>query len=432
MTSRTSISRSVAAVAAVTTSVVLAACSSGGSGAGGKATSNAAAETLSQASAGGGSTPSGQPIKIGTINAEGTSSQNNPDVVAAARAAADQINANGGVKGRPIQIDYCNEGASPNTAADCGRQMQKDGVVATVRDLSVTGGAQLNSVLLAANIPQINLNALTPAELSAKNAFPVDGGTTMEYLGAEKSFKDKGGKKVAILGDDLPFSATLESSVKSGASALGLQFGTYAKVTLTTSDYLPAATTIANSGADGVILQLSGPQINQVLPALKTAGYNGWLLVNGGGMTGKDYAAIPTDQASKFLVFQPFPPISAADSLPPMASLKAAFEARKNQGDKDIDLHPNASSISGYFGVVAVAKVLEGLSQIDSKTLMDALNSGTKLDNGLTPALDYSHPGPIQGFARVPASWGYTVTIKDGELALDNTEPFNSLTLLQR
>lgn len=372
----------------------------------------------------------GDPIKLGVIVADGTASQNNPDVVAAERAAADAINADGGVDGRPIEVIHCNEGADPNTAAACARQMVDEGVVATVRDQSITGGAQVNSILLAAKIPQIYLSTLTGPEFNSENVFPIGGGTNMEYAGVQKAFKDRGGKKVAILGDELPFSDVIESTVKQAATALGLEYGGYAKVTLTTTDYLPAATEIVRSGADGVILQLTGQQILQVVPALESAGYDGWLLANGGGLKGPDYPKFGAAE-DRLLIFQSYPPISAADTFPPIAEMKEALEARKAAGDENVDLLPNNSTISGYFGVQAVAKLAESLDEITNETVMEALNSGTPLDNGLTPPLDFSQPGPIDGFARVVASWGYHLTVKDGNLVLADEEPFDPITLLQ-
>jgi ABC-type branched-subunit amino acid transport system substrate-binding protein len=396
------------------------------------ATAGCGSDSEGNGGGGGGSASklTGDPIKLGVTVADGTASQNNPDVVAAQRAAADAINAEGGVDGRPFEIVFCNEGADPNTATACGRQMAAEKVVATIRDQSITGGAQLNSVMLAAKIPQVYLSTLVASEFNSENVFPFDGGTVMQYVGAEKALLDKGGKKVAILGDDLPFSDTIESTVKKGAEELGLEYGGYAKVTLSTTDYLPAATQIVKSGADGVILQLTGTQILQVVPALETAGYDGWLLANGGGLKGPDYPKFG-DAGSRLLVFQQVPPISAADKFPVIAQMRKDLQARKDGGDQDVDMLPNASTIAGYLGVRAIAKLAATIPDITNQKLLDALNGGTPLDNGLTPPIDYSKSGPVDGFSRVPASWGYSLTVKDGQLVLASDEPFNVITLLE-
>jgi hypothetical protein len=54
----------------------------------------------------------------------------------------------------------------------------------------------------------------------------------------------------------------------------------------------------------------------------------------------------------------------------------------------------------------------------------------TWLNNGLAPAARYDKAGPLQGFSRVPASWGFSIDVKSGHMVLADSKPFNAITLL--
>src|SRR5438132_10914648 len=69
------------------------------------------------------------PIKVGVIVPENTQIYNAPDIVTAMRAAAYAENKAGGLDGRKVVVDFCNEQANPNQATACARQMVSDGVV---------------------------------------------------------------------------------------------------------------------------------------------------------------------------------------------------------------------------------------------------------------------------------------------------------------
>jgi ABC-type branched-subunit amino acid transport system substrate-binding protein len=387
-------------------------------------------DSSSSAAAGSNSTQqaTGEPILLGTINPVGTNVQNNPDVVAAIHAAMDGINEHGGIKGRPLELVFCNEGGDPNKAAACARDMVEKKVVATVRDLSPTGGSQMNAVLLAAGIPQVYVGALAPAEYNSKNTFPIDGGPAMQYSGAMSAAKAKGITKVHLVRNQTSSTQIVADTVQKAATKLGMEVVGDSQLPFQVSDYSVFGTAINASKAQGVILSLAQAQILQIVPAIRQAGSKATMLLNGGGLTLADYQKASADLEGG-IVFQPLPPITTADQFPLIAQMKKEFLARKAKGDNDIDLTPKASAEAGWFAIQALAKVLRTMDKIDSKSLLDKLNSGTPLDNGITPPTDYSKPGPIQGFGRVPASWGFAMEAKGGTLVLADSKPFNSFTL---
>src|SRR5438034_9826610 len=72
------------------------------------------------------------PVKIFVIAPVATPIQNYPDAQAGAEAAAQAINKAGGIKGRQIEIGFCNTQSNVNQAVACARQAVEASAVAVV------------------------------------------------------------------------------------------------------------------------------------------------------------------------------------------------------------------------------------------------------------------------------------------------------------
>ena len=59
-----------------------------------------------------------------------------PEIPAADEAAAKQINAEGGLKGHPIQVITCNDQGNVNIDEQCAEKAVSDGVIAAVGSYS--------------------------------------------------------------------------------------------------------------------------------------------------------------------------------------------------------------------------------------------------------------------------------------------------------
>src|SRR4051794_24432320 len=139
------------------------------------------------------------PFKIMVITGINTIANNAPEMVKDAQVAADVINKQGGLGGRPIQILSCNDNADATGTAACGRQavdekvdniLQYDGF--TVNSLPITN---------AAGIPHIASFPFNPNDYFDKLTFPVTAGVTAEYLAATAVLLgDKANKRFAGLG----------------------------------------------------------------------------------------------------------------------------------------------------------------------------------------------------------------------------------------
>src|SRR6266581_6443093 len=113
------------AAVAIAAAALTAACSS-------SAKPGKAADSASPSSGTTGASATGTPIKImvtGTFNGPGIGY---PESTAGAKAAADAINAAGGVGGHPIEIEACDDQYDANKAAACAQKAVSDKVTALV------------------------------------------------------------------------------------------------------------------------------------------------------------------------------------------------------------------------------------------------------------------------------------------------------------
>ncbi|MGH9047706.1 MAG: ABC transporter substrate-binding protein, partial [Acidimicrobiales bacterium] len=88
-----------------------------------------------------------------------------------AKAAVDEVNAAGGIKGHKLVLNICNGNGDPNTENACGRSVEASSAVATVGDATF-----INPMApLLTGMAEVMDNPAQPSELTAKNSFPVTG-----------------------------------------------------------------------------------------------------------------------------------------------------------------------------------------------------------------------------------------------------------------
>ncbi len=192
-------SRAVYVALAAAGALALAACSGSSNDTTANTTSSSSAPTSAAR------TFTGE-VKIGTIsNSSAVSQMGNPqpEYAHATQAAVDAINAKGGLNGKKIVLDFCDEGGNPNKAADCARKLVSDGVVADVGDAN-TNGDKIGPILLAAGIPRIAPLALSATEYNSKGNYPLNGGAVVMFQGAAISAAQHGAKSIFIAATQRP------------------------------------------------------------------------------------------------------------------------------------------------------------------------------------------------------------------------------------
>ena len=149
----------------------------------------------------------GEPIKLMVIF-EGTGISAIPDLPQGAIAAAETVNREGGVDGRPIEIVECDTDNDPNTAAECGRRAIGEDFLAVVGSLSLHTGEYLPQ-LVEVKIPSVGQAPASIDSFTSEASFPIQGAAVTTIAGLAGALADTGATNIAlarpaIAADDSP------------------------------------------------------------------------------------------------------------------------------------------------------------------------------------------------------------------------------------
>src|SRR5271165_1656681 len=127
--------RLAAGFACLALAAAASACSSSSS-----STSASSATSAASGSASAASKLSGAPVVIGSMYPINASIATFPQLQYMAQIAVDVVNANGGIKGHPLQWVHCDDKGDPNVAATCANQLiNQDKVSAMVESVGLEG-----------------------------------------------------------------------------------------------------------------------------------------------------------------------------------------------------------------------------------------------------------------------------------------------------
>jgi branched-chain amino acid transport system substrate-binding protein len=116
-----------------------------------------------------------------------------------AKAAADYINQNGGIGGRPLQLEACDMKNDPQAAAACGQQFaNKSDLVGTIATLNVNAGP-LYDALQSSGKPILGAYGISPADNAPSNAHFYYAGAVFYPALYDWIKQQPGVKKIAYL-----------------------------------------------------------------------------------------------------------------------------------------------------------------------------------------------------------------------------------------
>jgi len=138
---------------------------------------------------------SGEPIKIGVISSQsGVTGPVGQDMVQGARLAAERINADGGIDGRPIELVVRDTKADPKVAVQEVRSLSRDGINLFTGVVSSTVGLALPQVLKQVDgvvITDAAGSAALTGENFSENLFRVSDNTAMRMTAAADAMREQ-------------------------------------------------------------------------------------------------------------------------------------------------------------------------------------------------------------------------------------------------
>jgi ABC-type branched-subunit amino acid transport system substrate-binding protein len=315
------------------------------------------------------------------------------DQALALEAAAEAFNARGGANGSCIEVTTCDDGASPDQAVACVREIEEAGVVVTVNDQGLAAQGDVSAAMDEAGIPRMAGN-VSPDDWSDPNTYPLDAsGTGVTFLLPQ-----------ALIDSDITEIAAIRVGQAEASALLPILEGIYeGEATFPADIPVPAGTTdfsqfllsAQEAGATGATLAVGEQEAVQIVKAGQQLGTD---LVLGSSLGTFSQANVAElgDFAEQMVFLWSFAPPTA--DLPVYDAMRADLAA---SGEESLEAENlKASPVRSWIGLYALLKMARDaeLTDFTSDNIRAMLDAATDVpmlgmygDDDWTPNAD--HPG---------------------------------------
>lgn len=339
--------------------------------------------------------PTGDPIKlmtITTLNANGPTYEN---IAITANLAAEYINDQGGINGRPVEVIVCDEQFDPAIAATCARDAVAEGVVSVVGSFTYFAESVV-PVIAESDITWFGACCpISPSELTSPHSFNI-GNQPMYAVGEVKRAVEDGCEAinaVIVEGADAIFRGPMENAM----TAYGKEFGDVIITPTIAQDY-SAEVARATTDADCMVVVMSETPFLTWNTALQQSGSDIKQYGNQGNLNA--ISAKGAEQVTDGnIISGMYPDISTE----PWDEYRMMLE--KNNVDQvanDFNSLGGMGTWAAYMGFYQIASGIEG--DLTAASFFEAASNTSSLDlGGMVPVLDFTTEWTdgLPGYARL-------------------------------
>jgi branched-chain amino acid transport system substrate-binding protein len=350
---------------------------------------------------------SDEPIVLGMITPlSGSSAAIGPYMQNGAQLAVDEINADGGIDGRDLELVVEDGACDPRTATAAANKLVTDGV-----DISVGGycsGATLPTLPIfeKAGVPMIipAANSTELVDQGLKNVFLINGTGTQQAESAVEFMTKQNATKVALVDDNTSYSVDIAAQtaelLKGGA---GPQLVLEESVTAGESDYSANVNAVVQADPDFVYWTGYYQEGGLIARQLRQAGYTGSLMVADGSVDQQLVEiAGPENAEGVFATMTQTP-----DTIPGAEDWIASYNEK-------FGAEPGPYSTQSYDAVRVAAEALREAGSTETDAVIGALEGidGLELFSG---PLKFTEEHTL-------SSGGFLIlSVQDGKFQLEDT-----------
>jgi branched-chain amino acid transport system substrate-binding protein len=349
----------------------------------------------------GGSSGDSGNIKIGVpVPLTGDSASAGQDIRAAARVAADEVNAAGGVNGRKIQLVEADDACTAQQGAQAAQKLLNSGVVAVAGGYCSTAAVPAVPIFSRRNVPFIMDASTNPilTDTGGGKVFRTCGRDDNQGRLAARFINEQlKAKKVAILHDNTTYAKGLaeatQSSVKQAGTAQVVYFDALQPGQ---SDYTPVLTKVASTKPD--VLYFTGyfAEAGLLMKQHRQLGQKFALM---GGDATTDATVIKTAGSAAEGYTATTAPL--AKDLPSASGFVSAFKAKNSGSD------PGPFSVYEYDAIKVLAKAIGDAKSTEGPDIIKSLHN-IKNYAGITGSITFDGKGDRTGLVYI------TVQVKNG------------------
>jgi ABC-type branched-subunit amino acid transport system substrate-binding protein len=259
--------------------VALTACSGSASSSGGSASPGGSATTAAAA-------PTSGSIQLGAI-VSNLVPGNYADTKAGVSAALKAINDNGGVDGKKLVVQYCQDQESANGAAACATQFGTDSkIVATIAAITNFSDG-VDPVLDQYKLPSVGPLLYTTADFTSPMVFPTDGASPAS-ADTEPAicFNVLKGNSIALGYIDANAGAEADQLYNDTIlPKFGKKLAGAVPIPITAADLSSQAAKLVQASPACINLAVGGASATQLITALKQQGYAGHIMISSNALS---------------------------------------------------------------------------------------------------------------------------------------------------
>ncbi|AGY91228.1 hypothetical protein SPICUR_01020 [Spiribacter curvatus] len=301
-------------------------------------------------------------IQVPTTGSEATYGQ---DMFNAAELAAEEINANGGLLGREVELVTGDSACDPQQSVNAaGNLVSRDvvGIVggycsgATMPTLNTYGDEGLPFVITASNSTQ-----LIPA--NPGNAFMINSTGADQSKKAAEFFEAQGVERLAVIDQGDSYSQDLADLTVERWESMGHEVATRETVNKGEQDFSAVVSNVRSSGADAVFWTAYYADGGLMIRQLRQGGFRGMIAVGDGSNSPQLFDIAGGAAEGVFGFSNP-----TAEFLPEAASFIDDYQA-------EYDQNPGPYAPLNYDGLKLLTWAIDKAGTTDSAAVIDALET---------------------------------------------------------
>ena len=334
-------------------------------------------------------------VKLGIIVPITSATASNPDTGDAFEAAIKAFNKRGGVGVNGLKLEgfVCDSKGDANGEVDCARQMEEEGVVATINDLAYNNPSGVVEVMEASGIPRIGLGPTDVSEFGSSVSFPISAGIIAAYIGDALGFVEDGHETVTLVRTDAPTGASFRGFVTPLFDAVGIEIVGDVALATGATDYAPYVSEIQRTEADAALLAIDDTVATQLVAAMQQL--NAKIPLGGHpGTFSLETLRKYKDTLKGTILAESFP-YPTKNNSKEFPGLKQYFRDMKASGKKNLQ-PKNLQNTSFYpwLSILAFVNLTKDLDTFTKETVTEALQTVQDVDLlDLTPDWTPSTPG---------------------------------------
>lgn len=305
-------------------------------------------------------------IKIGVAGAHsGDLASYGIPSINAAELAVEEVNARGGVLGRPIELviedDQCKEEIASNTAA----KVVGAGVVAVIGHICSGATEAALSIYKDSEIVAISPSA-TKTTLTLGGSYPnflrtIAHDDAQGKLAGTYVAKTLGLKTIAVLHDKGAYGKGFAEACMDVLESAGVEVVLFEGITVGAPDYSAVISKVDNSGAEGVIWGGYHPEASKLVTQMRGKGIN-IPFISDDGVKDNTFIEVAKENAEGVYATGPMD----TSSNPMAMAAKKAHQAKYGE-------EPGAFFYNAYAATIAIINAIEKAGSTDYDAILEAL-----------------------------------------------------------